>query len=266
MLNWEKVWSVVSPFIRPVLILAVGHIIIVCIIKLLDRALDRASPDRSLAKFLSKAANIVLHILIILSALSTAGISTGGIIATLSASALAVAVALKDSLSNVAGGILLLLSPRFATGDYIAANGDEGTVLGVDLLHTTLLTPDKKQVSIPNGILINEHITNYSREHERRVDIVFPISYDSDVKTAERVALETILKHPLTLTDTNEPFVRVHSYGDSAVNIITRTWCRTENYWDLYYDLTEQIRDAFEENGISIPYSQLDVHIKNDGE
>lgn len=262
MFTWENVWAMLLPLVKLALIVVVGHFIVVYVIKLLNRALGRSKLDESLSKFLSKTANIVLHILIVLSALNTVGVSTSGIVATLSAAAVAVSVALKDSLSNVAGGILLLLSPRFATGDHIATNGDEGTVLSVDLLHTTLLTPDKKQVSVPNGVLINEHITNYSREQERRVDIIFPIAYESDVKTAKRVALETILKHPLTLTDENEPFVRVHSYEDSSVNIITRTWCKTENYWDLYYDLIEQIRDAFEENGISIPYNQLDVHIK----
>ena len=125
-----------------------------------------------------------------------------------------------------------------------------------------ILTVDKKQVSIPNGVLLNSHIVNYSRENKRRVDISFQISYESDVKIAKRLAIEVIEKHPLTLHEPDEPFVRVHSYGDSSVNLITRTWCKTEDYWNLYFDLIEDIRDVFDENGISIPYNQLDVRIK----
>ncbi len=262
MFTWENIWTIVSPIMKMAIILIVGHFVIVYLLKLINRGFSKAKLDESLARFLSKAINIVLHILIILSALNTIGISTSGILAALSAAAVAVAVALKDSLSNVAGGILLLISPRFSTGDYIDAGGDEGTVLAVDLLHTTVLTVDCRQVSIPNGVLINDHITNYSREHKRRVDITFSISYEANVETAKKVALETILQHPLVLREPDEPFVRVRSYEDSSVNLITRTWCRTEDYWDVYFDLMEQVRAAFEHNGIRIPYTQLDVHIK----
>lgn len=203
----------------------------------------------------------MLYIFVVVAGLNSIGVSTSGIVAALSAGAVAVAVALKDSLSNVAGGILLLLSPRFATGDYIAAGGDEGTVLTVDLLHTTVLTFDKRQVSIPNGVLINSHITNYSREESRRVEVNFPISYEADMETAKRVASETIGNHPLVLTDP-EPFVRVGGYEDSSVKLVIRVWCKTEDYWTVYYDLMEQIRVAFDKNGIEIPFNQLDVHIK----
>ncbi|MEE0867959.1 MAG: mechanosensitive ion channel family protein, partial [Clostridia bacterium] len=116
--------------------------------------------------------------------------------------------------------------------------------------------------SIPNGILINSHIINYSRESNRRVDIVFPISYEADVKKAKQLAEDVIKNHPFSLREPEEPFVRVHSYGESAVNLLTRVWCKTENYWSLYFDLVENIREIFEENGISVPYNQLDVHIK----
>ncbi|MDD6044799.1 MAG: mechanosensitive ion channel family protein [Clostridia bacterium] len=262
-LTWEQLWAMILPVAKMLLILLAGHFAIKYLVKLFSRAMSSSKLDESLARFTGKSINIALHILIFLSALSTIGVSTSGIVAAISAAAVALSVALKDSLSNVAGGIVLLLSPRFVTGDYISSNGDEGTVLSVDLMHTTLLTLDRRQVTIPNGILVNQHLTNYSREPERRVDLTFPISYESDPEQAKAIAMGAILKHPLILTDREPPFVRIHSYQDSSVNLITRVWCKTENYWTLYYDLTEQIRAEFDKNGIGIPYNQLDVHIKN---
>lgn len=261
-MTFEKIWEMAAPFVKMALILIVGHFLIIFLQKLLNKAFVKAKWDRSLIHFLDKTVSIIAHGLVIVSALSAIGVSTTGLIAAFSAVAVGVAMSLKDSLGNIAGGILLLMSPRFSTGDYIAAGGDEGTVTNIDLLHTTVLTLDNKQVSIPNGVLINSHIINYSREEKRRVDITFPISYESDLKTAQKTAAEVIRKHPLTLTEEQEPFVRVSGYADSAVNLLIRVWCKTENYWDVYYDLTEQIRAAFDQNGVTIPYNRLEVQIR----
>jgi len=260
--NLTAIWAIVLPIIKVAAIIIIGHFIIVYAIKLIKRWFDKSKLDPSLVSFLTKTIKIVLYVLVIVSALGSIGISTTGIIAALSAAGLAVAVALKDSLSNVAGGILLLIAPRFSTGDFIEAGGDSGTVVKVDLLHTLVRTPDNRQISIPNGVLINSHIANYSREAIRRVDITFQISYESDIERAKEVALKTICAHSCTLTEPNAPMVRVSGYGDSAVDIVTRTWCKSEDYWTIYFDLVEQVRESFEANDISIPYNQLDVHIK----
>ena len=264
--NWKEIWDVASPFVYMVLILLIGHFIIVYALKAIGKAFNKSNHHKSLVKFFLKTINIVLHLLIILSALNSIGVSTTGIVATLSAAVFAVSVALKDSLSNVAGGILLLLSPRFSTGDYISAGGNEGNVVLIDLLHTDIKTLDGKTVSIPNGVLINQSVVNYSREPVRRVDITFPVPYDCDVKEAKKAALKRVSEHPYVLDSPDAPFVRVQSYGDSSVNIIVRAWCETKNYWDVMFGLTEQVRDAFLEKNIEIPYNQLDVHIKNDPE
>ena len=182
-------------------------------------------------------------------------------LAALSAVAVAVSVALKDSLSNVAGGILLLISPRFVSGDYILAGGDEGTVERVDLLHTTMRTIDNKVVSIPNGVLINSHITNYTRESKRRVDITFSISYEADIENVKSIIRNVLKNHPLVLNEPDEPMVRVMKYSDSAVEVITRSWCNTPDYWTVYFDLMENVRGELERNGITIPYNQIDVHV-----
>ena len=263
-MNWENILNISKPFIKTGLILLIGHIFIVYIVRIIRSALKKSSMDESLSKFLAKAINITLHILIVLSAISSLGIATTGLVAALSAGVVAVGVALKDSLGNIAGGILLLISPRFVTGDYIETENDGGTVISVDLLHTTVRMPDNKQVSIPNGALINSHITNYSREQKRRVDITIPIPYEADYETAKQIIKQTVLKHPSVLAEPEEPFVRVMGYGDSAVNVVIRSWCSTSDYWTVYFDLTEQIRTELKEHDMDIPYNKIDVILKKE--
>ncbi|MGM9601305.1 MAG: mechanosensitive ion channel family protein [Faecousia sp.] len=264
MLTWAKVWALLHPFVNMALILLVGHFAIKYAMKFINRGFGKSKLDPSLVKYCSKVVTILLYIFIILAALDAVGVSTGGVIAAMSAGVVAVGVALRDSLSNVAGGVWLLFSPRFSTGDYIAAGGDEGTVISVDLLHTTLQTFDGKQVSIPNGALVNSHITNYSIENKRRVDILFPIAYEADVNQAKQLAMDTVSGHPLVVSEEKSPFVRVASYGESSVNLTVRAWCKTEDYWTVFFDLTEQIREVFEKNNITIPYNQLEVRIKSE--
>jgi len=259
----EKIFKAALPFCKMLAILIIGHFLVVYILKLVRHAIEKSKIDKSLGHFFVKAINIILHIFIVLSALSAIGISTSGIIAAFSAAAVAVSLALKDSLGNVAGGILLLLSPRFVTGDYIAAGGKEGTVLGVDLLHTKIRTVDGKLVNIPNGVLINEYIVNYSAEDKRRVELVFPVPYDIDINVAKKAALEVMESNEMVLSEPEKPFARVDSYGDSAVNLLVRAWCETKNYWSVRFDLNEKIREKLAENDIEIPFNQLDVHIKN---
>ena len=264
MFKWENILDYAKPLAKTGLILLIGHFIIVYVAKIIKKGISHGKLDLSLANFLVKTIDILLHFLLVLSALNSIGVSTSGIVAALSAAVVALGVALKDSLSNVAGGILLLVSPRFKAGDYIETENDGGTVLSVDLLHTTIRTPDNKQISIPNGVLINSHIINYSQEEKRRVDITIPIPYESDVRLAKQIIKNTISNHPQVLKEPAEPLVRVMSYENSAVNIITRSWCNTADYWDVYFDLTEQIREALEENNIFIPYNKIDVRITKD--
>jgi len=259
----ENTWNFIGPLMKSILILIAGHILIVWLLRLLKRALAKSALDQSLVRFILKTANMLAHVFVILSALTVIGVSTAGLIAALSAVAVGVTVALKDSLGNVAGGILLLVSPRFSTGDYISAGGDEGSVTSVDLLHTTVRTIDNRQVSIPNGLLINSHIINYSRETRRRVEVIMPVSLDSDTGLARRAALETIFRHPLSLSEPDAPFVRVMGYENGAAKLIVRVWCATQDYWTLYYDLVEQLRSAFDAAGVRISRGQLDVHIRN---
>ena len=260
-ITWQGLITAGFALLKTALILIIGHYAVVFILKLLTKSFKKVKMDVSLVKFFLKAVNIVLHIIVLLSALNALGISTTGLLAALSGAVVAVALALKDSLGSIAGGIIILLTKRFETGDYVEINGDEGTVTQVDLMHTTLKTVDNRHVVIPNAVAVNSRIVDFSSEDLRRLDIVFGIGYDNDSEKAKQIILDTVKNHKLSLNEPEEPFARVTGLGDSAVEITLRVWCERANYWQLKYDLLEQIKAEFDKNGISIPYNQLDVHI-----
>lgn len=261
--SWSWVLSLALTLLKAGLIVLIGHYAIVFLLKIMTRSFERIKMDLSLEKFLLKSANITLHIVVILSALSALGISTTGLLAALSAAAAAVALALKDSLSSIAGGIILLVTKRFETGDLVEINGETGTVMQVDLMHTTLKTLDNRHIVIPNGVVVNSQVIDYSSEEKRRLDMVFSIGYGDDAEKAEKIILETAKAHKLSLSEPEEPFARVTEFAASSVDITLRVWCNSNDYWQLKFDLLDQVRRKFDENGISIPFNQLDVHISN---
>ncbi len=252
-MTWEKVWAFVQPFTNTVLVCVIGYFLVRLLARIVSRPFVRAKFDDSLVRFVRKAIKIVGYVLVFVTALATLGVPTTSLAATLSGAALAIGVALKDSLSNVAGGIILLFVPRFVTGDYIATDGDEGTVINIDLMHTVIQTVDNKQVSIPNGILANSHITNYSHEKTRRLDLLVPLAYEADVEAAKRIAMEVVTQHPLTKAEPDAPFVRLRSYSEHTMSLTVRVWCNAADYWTLHYDLMEQLHAAFTEHGIALP-------------
>lgn len=251
-------------FGEAVAVLVLGWLLIKLLKRILKKTFEKTELDTSLEKFIISVVDICLKILLIICALSTLGISTTGLVAAFSAAAVAVSLALKDSLGNLAGGILMLMTRPFKTGDYIEADGYSGTVLQIDMIHTTLRTPDNRQIVIPNGQLVNKTIVDYSKETTRRMDLQFGISYDNDPELAKKIILDCALAHEFTLTDP-EPFVRVTEHADSAVIITMRVWVKSENFWALHFDLLEKVRKEFDKNGISIPYNQLDVHVIKNG-
>lgn len=261
-ITWQGLITFGFTLLKAALILIIGHYAVVFIIKLLTKSFEKVKMDISLEKFFLKVVNITLHIIVLLSALNALGISTTGLLAALSGAVVAVALALKDSLGSIAGGIIILLTKRFETGDYIEINGDEGTVTQVDLMHTTLKTLDNRHIVIPNAVAVNSRIIDYSSEDNRRLDIVFQIGYGDDPEKAKQIILDAVKNHSMSLNEPDEPFARVTGFGDSAVEITLRVWCERANYWQLKFDLLEQIKAEFDKNGISIPYNQLDVHIK----
>lgn len=244
-------------------ILIVSFIIIKVVFKRLEkRFLKSKRIDKTITKTLLHAAKWLLRILVIVCLIGYLGIDTSGISALIASLGVCIGLAVNGALSNIAGGILILLTHPFRDDDQIEANGHLGIVEDIRLTHTVLRTGDNKLVYIPNGTLSSGTIVNYSRKPIRRVDLTFTISYEADFEKAKQLVLDECGKHELILKDP-APMARVSNHLDSAIELTVRVWTKTENYWDVYFDMNENIKKLFDENKIEIPYNQLDVHVKN---
>ena len=206
-----------------------------------------------------KLGKLVLFILF----LGYVGIDTAGIGSIIASCAVAVGLALQGSLSNIAGWVIIIVMRPFKLGDYIDAQGVNGTVEDIHLFHTYLQTPDNKVVIVPNGPLANGNIINYSVKKTRRVDLVFSISYSDDIVKSINVIKQVVDNHPLILQD-QDRFVRMSELASSSINIACRVWVKQENYWTVYFDLLNDVKAAFDANNITIPFNQLDVHVNNE--
>lgn len=243
-----------------ILIFIAGKIIGKIILMIIDKTMGRTRIDKTAQGFLKSLLNIIFTAFAIIIALSTMGIPMTSIITTIGAAGVAVALALQNSLSNVAGGFLILFSRPFGKGDYIISNGVEGVVEDITIISTKLVTLDNKAIYIPNGMVTSNTITNFSREDKRRVDHIVNVSYEQDFREAVKVIQKVMENDPLILSD-EEYFAKVSGLRDSSIEITVRAWTKTENYWTVYFNLIEDIRIAFIENGIEIPYNKLDVKI-----
>ena len=232
-------------------------------IKLLDGATARAGLDVGLARFLSTVARIALYILLAFVIIGELGFNTASIIAVLGSAALAVGLSLQGSLANFAGSVLILVTRPFRVGDYIICSGGEGTVKDIGLVFTELTTGDNRRITIPNGSLANGPITNITAHSTRRVDLTVGISYSADLKKAKEVITETIQKNSYILKD--QPIaVFVNSLGESDVVLACGGWVNTPDYLAAKRALTEEIKLAFDEAGVEIPFPQVDVHMKQE--
>lgn len=245
-----------------VVVLIVGLILTKISVKLLSKGLSRTKLELTVIKFTSQIAKIALYVLLVTIVLSILGIPATSIITVIGTAGVAIGLALKDSLSNVAGGFLLLLTRPFKIGDYIISNGVEGTVAQISVLHTRLDSATNQAIFVPNGQVINAVVVNNSGNATRRVDFKFCISYNNDYEKAHDVIMNIVTAHPL-VHKSPEPLVRMLEHGDSSIVIATRVWTDTANYWSVYFDIMEQVRTAFIENEIEIPFNQLDVHVVN---
>ena len=238
----------------------VGKKLIQMVRKMLDRSLERAGMEVGAARFLKAVINVCLYALLLFMIAGQIGINTASIIAVLGTASLALSLALQGSLSNFAGGVLILVMHPFRVGDYIICDQGEGNVNSIGLVYTTLMTVDNKAITIPNGTLSNITVTNVTAMGERRVDLTVGIGYQADIKKAKELLAQVYLAHPSVLKD-RDITVYVDNLGDSSVVLGARGWVKTEDYWQARWDLTEAIKLAFDEAGIEIPFNQLDVHV-----
>ena len=220
----------------------------------------RGEMEDTLVNFLYSLINIGLKMLLLISVAGMVGIETTSFIAVLGAAGLAIGLALQGSLANFAGGVLILIFRPYKVGDFVSAAGESGVVQRIEIFSTVLTSVDNKTIIIPNGAISNSAITNYSTEETRRVDIEFGIGYDDDLKKAKLILAELIESDKRILKDP-EPMIAISSLGDSSVNIVTRSWVQSGDYWGVYFDLIESVKLTFDQNGISIPYPQTDVHL-----
>lgn len=247
--------------IKALITLIVGFWLIKRITKILVKALSKTQ-DETLAKFLKNIINIVLKALLLVSVAQMVGVETTSFVAILGAAGLAVGLALQGSLSNFAGGVLIILFKPFKIGDLVELEGHMGTVKEIQIFNTIITTADSKTIILPNGTLANSNIINYYTEPLKRVDFVFGISYESDIQKAKEVIRNVVDKQEKILQD-KEKTIAVHNLGDSSVDITARIWTKSEHYLDMYFTLYEEVKVALDNAGISIPYPHREVYVHN---
>ncbi|WP_027669373.1 mechanosensitive ion channel family protein [Rheinheimera baltica] len=261
--NNELIFGYLLKFVAAVFIFYVGRIVAKGIKRLMEKALLSRSVDKAVISFVAGIVYALIMIATVLMALSQIGVQTTSFIAILGAAGLAVGLALQGSLSNFASGILIILFRPFKSGDFIDAGGVSGTVDKIEIFQTIMKTPDNKKVIIPNAQITGSAITNFSAEPTRRVDLLIGISYDSDLRKAKAL-LEDIVKQDSRILATPAPVIAVAALADSSVNIHLRPWVNAADYWAVYWDTLEKVKLTFDEQGIGIPFPQMDLHIKKD--
>jgi len=251
----------IPSIITAVIILIVGLVISKLILRLMKKGFEKGYIDKTVSRFSYSLVKILLYVLVATIVLAVLGVPMSSMIAVIGTAGVTIGLALKDSLSNVAGGFNILITKPFVIGDYVMIDSAEGTVELISIWYTRILTPDNKTIFIPNGQIVASKIINYTLKKTRRVDMTFQISYDNDYKKAEQIITDIISRHKKVLKEP-EATVRLFSQSESSLDIVCKPWVNSDDYWDVYYDITAQVKDAFDENGIEIPYRQLDIHMK----
>jgi small conductance mechanosensitive channel len=264
---WSAIQSQVALYGGQVLLAVVALLIGWWIINRIngwtDRSFHKGVPDETLAKFLSSGLEIVLKVLLVISVASMVGIETTSFVAVVGAAGLAVGLALQGSLSNFAGGVMVLIFRPIQVGEYISAQGHEGVVKDIGMFVTTLLTLDERTIVIPNGPLANGSIVNYSRHETRAVEVAIGISYSDDIKAAKE-AMEAALKGDARVLSDKPNLVGVSNLGDSSVDFLVRAFVKNEDYWGFFFDARPLLKDAVESAGATIPFPQRDVHLSKE--
>ena len=241
------------------LLLVICLVIKAILLKLLDRGLNRFSQvEKSLHTFIRSMANILLWFITLMVVADSLGINASSLLALVSILGLAVSLSVKDSLSNLAGGLTILGTKPFKVGDYVEIGETGGTVQEIGLVYTKLTTIDNRRILMPNSLVVDAQVTNYTTEPLRRVDLTVSASYDAPVEKVKQTIQGVLKDHDKILLDP-PPFARLSGYGDSAMEYTIRVWCENGDYWTVYHDLLEEIKTAFDREHISIPYPHLEV-------
>lgn len=260
---WEKLITngvdLGKRIIAAVIIYFVGQLILCIVNRMLQRSANRKSMAPEVRSFIASAIRIGLNVLIVIAIISTLGIETSSFAALLASVGVAIGMALSGQMQNLAGGLLILMQRPYRIGDYIVTSGTEGTVSAIQIFTTKLLTPDNKEVTVPNSSITSGVLVNISAQKTRRIDFTFGVEYDTDVDKVRKVLLDVAAADNQILKDP-APAVLVNEMADSSVNVILRVWVDTDNYWNVHFRTNEAVYKTFNNEGISFPFPQLTVH------
>ena len=255
--NWGI--STGKQIIAALLIFLIGRLLISIINKLVAKVLARRHVDAGVQTFVKSFVNIMLTILLIVAIISKLGVDTTSFAALLASAGVAIGMALSGNLQNFAGGLIILLLRPFKVGDFIECQGVSGTVKEIQIFHTILTSPDNKVIYVPNGSLSSGTVINYSREATRRVDWTFTVEYGEDYEKVENV-INKLIAADERILDTPAPFVNLIALADSSVNVVVRVWVKSENYWDVFFQMNKSVYATFNKEGINFPFPQLTIH------
>lgn len=268
-MDLEKLWESVSEKVTAVgmkllwaaAVLVIGLLLIKWFKRWLDRSRGFNKVDQSARTFLRSLIHVVLYLVLFLTIAGILGIPLTSVVTILASASVAIGLALQGALANFVGGIMILLVHPFRVGDYIETADQSGTVKSITVFYTILSTPDNKQITIPNGSLTNAAIVNYSSADTRRVDLTFSVGYESDIDQVKKILLSVAAENPLALQEP-APLAGLNQQSDSSLDFVLRVWCKAQDYWPLYFDLNEEVKRQLDKEGISIPYPQMDIHMK----
>lgn len=269
-ISWSDVWQKIVDWatttglkiLIALAIMIVGFKLINFLTKRLYKHLQKKQVDETIARVTYGTLRIVLKILVLICLIGYVGIETASLSAVVASLGVGISLAVQGTLSNFAGGVIIVIMRPFKLGDFITSNGQTGTVEEIKLFYTNIVTPDNRLIMIPNGQLANNVIVNASAKEDRRCDVVMSVAYDTDIELAKKLIKEVCQANALIFQNP-EPFVEVAEYGDSSINLTIRTWCKNKDYWTVNFYLLSEIKKAFDNNNIEIPFNQMDVTIKN---
>ncbi len=251
-----------QPLLDAVIAFVIGWYGAKILLYIVIKMLKKSTIDPIVISFIKSVLNVALKVLVIVTSIAQLGVNISSLVTVLATAGAAIVLGLKDSMSGVVSGIVILMTKPFVKGDIIEVNGYIGKIEEIQMLYTFLITFDNKMVVIPNNELSSSTFVNYSHEDIRRIDMTFDIHYDSDVEKAKAIILDVVEKHTLALKEP-EAYARVSQYKDSAISIALRVWVKTEDFYVLKDDLMEEIKREFDNNNIAIPYQQIDIHVHN---
>lgn len=272
-MNWNKIWNSIVDFFAGNIwkivgffaTLLIGVIVIKIIVNIMTRLFNKAKMEKIAQQFIRTIIKFLLYLILILMLLSIIGIQISGIITALSAMVLAVGMALQSNIANLANGIIIVSTKMFKKGDFITVGSVSGSITDINFFFTTLTTPDNKKVTLPNNTIVNSEVTNAGANKTRRVDWTFSVAYESDVEQVKKIILDVMNSNgKIYVNEGKKPFCRLKTLGASSIDFFANCWCDSEDYWDVYYYVVENVYNEFKKNDISVPFAQLEVRNRTD--